>query len=115
MVFVQSMVCVVYIFYPNYVVRQFICLGENYKSSQSYFIFLPTLIFSTITHTGGEVPKKFIHKKCSVEGCTNFRQKGAVCTRHGGRGRKNCRVEGCTKLAVLHGICVAHGTFIYVA
>ena len=48
------------------------------------------------------------YKRCSIEGCTNFAQKGGVCIKHGAN-VKRCSSEGCTKQAQKGGVCIKHG------
>jgi hypothetical protein len=47
-------------------------------------------------------------KRCSVEGCANYGQKGGVCITHGAR-KKRCSFEGCTNQVVKGGVCWTHG------
>ena len=47
-------------------------------------------------------------KRCSCEGCSNYAQRGGVCTRHGAK-KKQCSKEGCTNNAQNGGVCIRHG------
>ena len=52
-----------------------------------------------------------VYKRCSVEGCNKFAQKGGVCNVHGaGKMARICVFEGCKNHAKLRGgVCRRHG------
>eukprot|EP00985_Skeletonema_marinoi_P005532 scaffold2406_cov80-Skeletonema_marinoi.AAC.1 len=53
-------------------------------------------------------PKKRVYKRCSVDGCGNWRIEGGVCIRHGAK-VKRCSVEECTNYVQKGGACIKHG------
>jgi len=58
-------------------------------------------------------PKKRVYKRCSVDGCGNWRIEGGVCIRHGAQ-VKRCSVGECTNHAKKGGVCWRHGAKVEV-
>eukprot|EP00985_Skeletonema_marinoi_P030052 scaffold30286_cov73-Skeletonema_marinoi.AAC.1 len=53
-------------------------------------------------------PKKRVYKRCSVDGCGNWRIEGGVCIRHGAQ-VKRCSVGECNNHIVSGAVCIRHG------
>lgn len=58
---------------------------------------------------GDDRQKSNRHRRCGVEGCTNYARSGGVCVMHGAVAvRKLCRIPNCVKFARKLGLCVGH-------
>ncbi|KAL9179728.1 hypothetical protein ACHAXT_009018 [Thalassiosira profunda] len=60
----------------------------------------------------GDAKRKKYFYQCKFSGCTNRRQKGGVCQRHGAKQkqyRRKCSAEGCPNQATKGGVCRRHG------